>query len=159
MPSAIANTFEALIWVKGSTLHIGQSLDMKTAMHSQTVVIVDDDDSTRHSLRFLFECEGIAVLDYSSGEQLLVEDWPPDVGCMILDINMPGMSGIEILEELRKARSPLPVIIVTGQPSAAHRDKALAAGAIAFLEKPVNDGRLIELVSQALAGHDKHITR
>ena len=89
--------------------------------------------------------------DFSDGAHLLGQEWPPNVGCIILDINMPGMSGIEILEELRKAKSALPVIIVTGQPNTTHRDKALAAGAIAFLEKPVNDGRLIELVSQAIS--------
>jgi FixJ family two-component response regulator len=121
------------------------------------VVVVDDDEATRQSLRFLLECEGIEVLDFGSGEQLLASEWSPAIGCVILDINMPGVNGLDVLTQLRRTRKELPVIIVTGQPNGSHRARALAAGALAFIEKPVNDGRLIELVSRALMDSDNGI--
>jgi two-component system, LuxR family, response regulator FixJ len=114
-------------------------------------IIVDDDDATRESLRFLLECEGIEVEAFASGSQLVAApSWPPEVGCMILDVNMPGMSGIEVLEELRHRGSKVPVVVVTGHPSAANRKRALASGALDVLEKPLNDGRIIELVRHAI---------
>ena len=114
------------------------------------VIVVDDDEAIRASLRFLLECEGIEVDDFASGLQLMAATWPPRAGCMILDIQMPGMSGLDILDRLRETESKLPVIVVTGQPSVANRKRALMAGALEVLDKPLNDGRFLELVRNAL---------
>jgi two-component system response regulator FixJ len=114
------------------------------------VIIVDDDEAIRASLRFLLECEGIEVEDFASGPDLIAAAWPPRAGCLILDVQMPEMSGLELLDRLRETNSALPVIVVTGQPSAANRQRALSAGAIEVLEKPLNDGRFLDLVRQAL---------
>jgi two-component system response regulator FixJ len=114
------------------------------------VIVVDDDDAIRASLRFLLECEGIEVEDFASGPQLIAAAWPPTAGCMILDIQMPEMSGLDLLDRLRQTNSALPVIVVTGQSSSANRERALSAGALAVLEKPLNDGKFLDLVRQAL---------
>ena len=115
-----------------------------------TVIIVDDDDATRASLRFLLECEGIEVDDFASVTDLLAAGWPPEAGCMVLDIHMPGMTGLDVLDRLHTMQSPLPVIVVTGQPDAANRRRAFASGAMDVLEKPLNDDRIVELVQSAL---------
>lgn len=114
-------------------------------------IIVDDDEATRESLRFLLESEGIDVEEYASGVELVAApSWPPKTGCMVLDLQMPGMDGIEVLEALRDRGSQVQVLLVTGNPSDAHRQRALAAGAIEVLEKPVTDGRIVDLVHRAL---------
>ena len=117
----------------------------------QVAIIVDDDEATRKSLRFLLECEGIVVEDYADATQLIAApSWPPRAGCMVLDLHMPGMTGIEVLEALRRGGSKVPVVIVTGHPNGANRRRAMASGALEFLEKPLNDGRIVELVRAAL---------
>jgi FixJ family two-component response regulator len=125
---------------------------------SSTVIIVDDDDGTRESLKFLLECEGIEVKDFASGTELVAKDWPPAAGCLILDIHMPGLSGLEVLDELRRASDLTPVVMVTGQPYPGLRERALAAGALDVLEKPVNDSRIVDLVRRALE-HHRHADR
>ena len=86
-------------------------------------------------------CQRTAV----SGRRL-----PAHVGCLVLDVNMPGISGIDVLRRLREEGNMVPAIVVTGQPNSALRDGAMSAGALAFLDKPVIDGRLIDLISQAM---------
>ncbi len=114
-------------------------------------IIVDDDDATRESLRFLLECEGIEVETFASGSQLVAgPSWPPETGCIILDVHMPGMTGLEVLERLRDLGSKVPVVVVTGHPNAGNRNRALQAGALDYLEKPLGDGRIVELVRRAL---------
>ena len=114
-------------------------------------IIVDDDDGIRLALRELLECEGIEVEVFASGSQLVAApSWPPTVGCMVLDVHMPGLSGIEVLEELRACGSQLPVVLMTGRPDEADRRRALALGAIDVLEKPFDAGRIVELVREAL---------
>jgi len=114
------------------------------------VTIVDDDADIRASLRFLLESEGIEVEDFASGPLLMAAAWPPLAGCLILDVNMPEMSGLDVLDRLRATKSALPVIVVTGQPNATNRARALSAGALAVLEKPLNDDRFLDLVRKAL---------
>lgn len=114
------------------------------------VIVVDDDDAIRASMRFLLECEGIEVEDFASGPQLIAANWPPRAGCLILDLHMPEMSGLELLDRLRATSSSMPVIVVTGQANIGSRERALSAGALAVLEKPLNDGKLLDLVRQAL---------
>jgi two-component system response regulator FixJ len=115
------------------------------------VIVVDDDDAIRASMRFLLESEGLEVQDYASAQALIAAAWPPaGAGCVILDIHMPEMDGLDLLERLRQTHSKVPVIMVTGQPTPANRNRALSAGALDVLEKPLNDGRFLELVHDAL---------
>jgi FixJ family two-component response regulator len=114
------------------------------------VIVVDDDDAIRASMRFLLESEGLEVQDYASGRAMIAAKWPPNAGCLILDIHMPEMNGLELLDRVRAADSRVPVIMVTAQPTPANRNRALSAGALAVLEKPLNDGRFLDLVRNAL---------
>ena len=123
---------------------------MTSEAANQIVIVVDDDVSVRESLRFLLESEGIEVADFASGPSLMASTWPPRAGCVILDIQMPEMSGLDLLERLRETKSTVPVIVVTGQPSPANRARAMSAGALEVMEKPLNDGRFLRLVRQAL---------
>ncbi len=114
------------------------------------ILIVDDDDANRDSLRILLECEGYSVADFASGREFL--DAAPTLAgsCLILDLHMPGVTGLQVLDALHIAKTPLPVIIVTGNPSPAECSRALAAGAIAVLEKPFEQSALMTCIKRAL---------
>jgi two-component system, LuxR family, response regulator FixJ len=116
------------------------------------IFIVDDDAPTRDSLRLLFEAEGLASYQFAGGRPFLDGARPADGDCLILDLNMPGISGFEVLAELRRRGDGLPVIIVTGHADASTRRRAVARGALAVLEKPHRACELLALVRRALAG-------
>jgi two-component system, LuxR family, response regulator FixJ len=110
------------------------------------IFVVDDDAAMRDSLRLLLETEGFAAQDFAAGTPFLEAVRPVDGDCLILDINMPGMSGFEVLEELRRRGEVLPVIIVTARTDEATRARATAAGAVALLEKPHSADELLSLL-------------
>ena len=114
------------------------------------IFIVDDDAATRESLRLLLEVEGFAARDFAAGTPFLEAVRPSDGDCVILDINMPGMSGFEVLEELRQRGDAPPVIIVTAQTDETTRARATAAGAAALLEKPHGADELLSLLRRVL---------
>lgn len=109
------------------------------------IFIVDDDQAARDSLRFRLECEGLEVKDFDSAEAFLDGCRTDDEGCLIVDVVMPGMSGLELLETLRREGSELPAIVVTSLPNATARERAERAHA-AFLEKPFNDSKLMKMI-------------
>jgi two-component system response regulator FixJ len=114
-----------------------------------TVYIVDDDADVRESARALLESYDLAVQDFDSARAFL-EGFKADCkACLLLDLNMPEMNGLDLLEQLRRLEIDLPVIIVTGQGDADAAEHARRAGAFAFLEKPV-DAALIEAIDRAL---------
>lgn len=114
------------------------------------ISIVDDDSATRDSLRVLFDCVGLEARDFPSAEAFLEARQFGDKGCVVLDIHMPGMTGIELLEHLRQRGDKIPVIMVTGEPSAANDGRARSAGALAILEKPFKPTEILGLVRLAL---------
>jgi two-component system, LuxR family, response regulator FixJ len=114
------------------------------------IIIVDNDCAVRESLRLLFDCVGLEARGFPSSEAFLDAAPPVDKECLVLDMHMPGMSGIELLEELRQRGDEVPVIIVTGLPSVTSAARAKAAGALAVVEKPFKPSEILALVRTAL---------
>ncbi len=121
-----------------------------------TVVLVDDDRSVRDALKWLIESVDFRVDAYASATEFL-ESFDPSVpGCLVLDVRMPGMSGLELQENLAAHQCGLPVIIITGHADVAMCIRAFAGGAFAFLEKPVNQQDLLEQVQKAVEQDQKN---
>jgi FixJ family two-component response regulator len=115
----------------------------------ETIFIVDDDENVRDSARALLESYDLVVEDFASAQAFLERYERGGKGCVLLDVNMPDMGGLELLELLRDRGIRIPVIMVTAQNEAALRERAARAGAFAFFEKPVTDS-LIATIGQAL---------
>ena len=116
----------------------------------QTVYVVDDDAAMRKSLRWLVESVGLKVETYGSATEFLDAVTPDMIGCLILDVRMPGMSGLDLQEQLGEGGISLPAIIITGHADVPMAVRALKAGAYDFIEKPFNDQVLLERVQKAL---------
>jgi len=114
------------------------------------IFIVDDDHATRDSLRLLLECEGFEAKEFASGRQFLDGDPLGDGDCLILDVHMPGMSGFELVEKLRRRGDTVPVILISGRPDTAILNRARAAGVFAFIEKPYTAEEIIDAIRVAL---------
>jgi len=115
-----------------------------------TVYIVDDDPSVRHSLTWLIESVGQRVKIYESPNKFLHEYREGGPGCLILDVRMPEISGLDLQEQLIGSGFTLPIIIITGHADVPMAIRALKAGAFDFIEKPFNDQLLIERIQQAI---------
>ncbi len=115
------------------------------------IAIVDDDGSVRRALRRLVLSMSYQPVDFPSGEAFLesVRDDAPQ--CVILDLHMPGLSGLDVLHRLRTARADIPAVIITANTQPELRADCLAAGAEAFLQKPLNADLLFETLQAALA--------
>jgi two-component system, LuxR family, response regulator FixJ len=113
------------------------------------IFIVDDDDATRDSLRLLLECEGFEAREFASGRQFLDAGPLGDGDCLILDVHMPGISGLELIESMRRQGILLPVIVISGRFDAATRNRARAAGAFALVDKPYQADEILNLVRLA----------
>jgi two-component system response regulator FixJ len=115
-----------------------------------TVVLVDDDQSVRDALKWLIESVELCVDTYASATEFLESFDPRAPGCLVLDVRMPGMSGLELQENLDAHKCGLPVIIMTGHADVAMCVRAFEGGALAFLEKPVNQQELLEQIQKAI---------
>jgi FixJ family two-component response regulator len=114
------------------------------------VVVVDDNESVRDSLpRLLRQC-GFDSVAYASAEDFLRSEVPGRISCLILDIAMPGMSGVELQRELARRRQGLPIIFITGHAGNIDRRGLLEDGAVECLFKPFSDTRLLDAVAAAL---------
>jgi FixJ family two-component response regulator len=121
-----------------------------TATVEQTVFIVDDDVAVRDSLALLLGLKGYRTAIFSSAEDFLAayrKDWR---GCLVLDIKMSGMTGLELQAQLTSQGIELPIIIITGHGDAASARSALKSGAVDFLEKPLDEEQLVAAVGSAL---------
>lgn len=116
-----------------------------------TVFIVDDDEAVRDSLEILLEASGYATESYASGPDILAACESAGNGCVLLDVRMPGMSGLEVQERLQTVRPDLPVIIITGHGDVAMAVRAMKAGAFDFVEKPFHEESLLESIQIALS--------
>ncbi len=120
-------------------------------MHRETVFIVDDDASVRDSLSLMLSLQGYPTATFASGEDFL-HAWQPEWrGCIVVDIRMDGMSGLELQEKLRAQSSSLPVIVVTAHGDVAAARQAFLADAVDFIEKPFEAQQLIDAIGNARA--------
>ncbi|MFC4274336.1 MULTISPECIES: response regulator transcription factor [Alcaligenaceae] len=132
---------------------------MNTPIPSSTVYIVDDDEAVRDSLRWLLEANGYRVRAYPSAENFL-EDYDPNlVGVLIADVRMPGMSGLELQEQLIARQAPLPIVFITGHGDVPMAVTTMKKGAIDFLEKPFNESDLREIVARMLEQATQRVSK
>jgi FixJ family two-component response regulator len=115
-----------------------------------TVHVVDDDAAMRESLAFMLDSLGLSVRLYDGALAFLDDHDPLALGCLVLDVRMPGMTGLELVEDLKRRGSLLPVIIVTGHGDVPMAVRAMKAGALDFIEKPVNGMVLVERINEAI---------
>src|SRR3954468_15886105 len=120
-------------------------------MAEETVFVVDDDAGARDSLCALLESAGIAAEAFESARAFLQAHRPEQAGCLIADIRMPDMDGLELQEELNRRHAGLPVIVVTGHADVPLAVRAMKAGAVDLIEKPYDDALLLASVRRALA--------
>lgn len=116
-----------------------------------TVFVVDDDESIRHSLRYLLESVKLKVETFESADHFLQQVNTDQAGCLILDVRMPGMTGMELQEALLARTSTLPIIILTGHGDVPMAVRAMSKGSFDFVQKPFNGPQLLERVRAAIA--------
>ena len=116
------------------------------------VSVVDDDEMLRESLPDLLMEGSFAARAFSSGQEFLSSDYAGKTRCLILDVAMPGMSGLDLQEELKRRGEVIPIIFITGQKDDIVRKQALEQGAVRFLYKPFSDSALLDAVDAALDG-------
>jgi len=119
-------------------------------VNGQLVAIVDDDESVRGALQGLMEEAGLDARAFASAEEFLNSELLRNTGCLIADIRMPGMSGLELQRTLNVRACRIPTIFITAHGDAEMRLQAMRAGAVEFLAKPFNDEVLLDTVRAAL---------
>lgn len=125
--------------------------------HFSSIAIVDDDAAVRVGLRSLLRSYGYAVEVYDSALALLAGGALNQHQCVITDLQMPGMSGIELLEQLRRDGNQVPLILMTAFPEAALRKRAFQGGASCFLSKPFEANELLLCLKQASGNYTTHV--
>jgi FixJ family two-component response regulator len=116
------------------------------------IVIVDDDPEVRGGLESLLRSSGVEVRGFPSAEAYLADAVRRKTDCLLTDLHLPGLNGLELQEALRKLGSACPVVVMTAFPTEAARTKAAVAGAAAFLVKPVDPDALLELLLKLAEG-------
>lgn len=114
------------------------------------VVVVDDEESVRKAVQRLLTAAGLTVESYASAEDFLKSGQLNTTGCLVADIRMPGMSGLDLLAELNRKHLPIPTILITAHGDENLRMQAMRAGAVKFLSKPVDGSILLTSVQAAL---------
>ncbi len=122
-----------------------------------TVFIVDDDPAVRKSLRWLMESVGLRVQTYGSAQEFLAEFDPARAGCIVTDVRMQGMSGLELQERLVERGCRLPMIIMTAYGDVSMAVRAMKNGAVHFFEKPINNQMLLDQIQLSIAADQKRI--
>jgi FixJ family two-component response regulator len=123
---------------------------MDVQAKTKLIAIVDDDDSVRNAVQGLLKAVGLPSQAFASGEEFLRSGQQRQAACLITDIRMPGMSGLELQAQLNAERCRIPTIFITAHGDAKLRMQALRAGAVEFLSKPFDDEALLESVREAL---------
>jgi len=121
----------------------------RTPMAQGMIVIVDDDDAVREAMQCLLDCRGYIVSIFVSAEEFLTSEFS-NTSCLITDLQMPGLSGLDLQDLLIAGGHRIPIIFITGHPDENVRANAMKAGAVAFLSKPVNSRHLVDHLEKAL---------
>ncbi|MBO0800931.1 MAG: response regulator transcription factor [Blastocatellia bacterium] len=116
-----------------------------------TVYVIDDDPSVRDALGSLIRSVGLSVETFDSAQSFLSGDHREEAGCLVLDVRMPGLSGLELQSELSESNIHLPIIFLTGHGDIPMTVRAMKAGAVEFLTKPFREQDLLEAITQAIA--------
>jgi FixJ family two-component response regulator len=119
------------------------------------VFVIDDDPSVRRALARLFKYEGFRVEIFSTAQEFLSQPLPDSPACLILDVRMPGLNGLELQTQLAARNVRLPIVFITGHGDIPMTVRAMKAGAADFLPKPFDDQRLLAVVRKAIARHTK----
>jgi len=114
------------------------------------VYVIDDDAAIREALGSLIRSVGLCVETFASAQEFLARKCPERTGCLILDVRLPGLSGLELQSELTEAEIHLPIIFITGHGDIPMTVRAMKAGAVEFLTKPFRDQDLLDAISQAI---------
>jgi len=117
-----------------------------------TVYVIDDDARVRASVQGLLKSAGLHSVGYETAEQFWREEAADGPSCLILDVSLPGISGLDFQQQLRRAGRSIPIIFITGHGDIPMSVKAIKSGALAFLTKPFEDQDLLNAVEEALAG-------
>ena len=123
---------------------------MTSEEKSSLIVIVDDDESMRSALQGLMKEAGFQAMTFASAEEFLNSGEQKGTACLIADIRMPGMSGLDLQSKLNRDRLRIPIIFITALGDEKLRMQALRAGAVEFLSKPLDDDALLDIVRAAL---------
>src|SRR5881296_3639382 len=115
------------------------------------VFVVDDDPSLRHALTNLLRSVGLRVETFGSAREFLAGPRPDAPGCLVLDVRLPGLSGLDLQRELAAAQITMPIIFITGHGDIPMTVQAMKAGAVEFLTKPFRDQDLLDAIAQAIA--------
>lgn len=115
-----------------------------------TVFVVDDDEAVRRSLRWLIESVGLKVETFASAKEFLANYRPGRPGCLVLDVRMPEMSGLDLQEKLLSANIRIPIIFLTGHGDVPMAVRAMKSGATDFIGKPFNDQLLLDRIQRAI---------
>ena len=115
-----------------------------------TIAVVDDDAAIREAVQSLIRSVELRAEGFASAQDFLQSGHLPDTACLIVDVRMPCMSGLELQQQLTTAQCPLPILFITAHGDAATRARALSAGSVAFLDKPFSDEDLLRAVQAAL---------
>ena len=124
----------------------------KRATERILLSVVDDDEMLRESLPDLLREFGFAARAFSSGQEFLSSDYVDETRCLVLDVAMPGMSGLDLQKELKRRGQAIPIIFISGQKDEETRKQAFRQGAVKFLYKPFSDSDLLDAVNAALDG-------
>jgi FixJ family two-component response regulator len=127
----------------------GQAPKIK-ARREALVSVVDDDDLMRKSTRRLLRSAGLRAETFASAEEFLTSVLAEETACLILDLRMPGMNGLQLQQRLAESSNPVPIIFLSAHSSANEERQALQAGAVEFLQKPVNKNVLLLAIHNAL---------
>src|SRR6266536_1990884 len=117
----------------------------------QTIVIIDDDDSVRRARRRLLRSVGMDVEAFATAEDFLQANAPLVAACLVLDVHLPGLSGLELQQQLKTAGRSIPIVFITAYEDEQTCALALREGAIAFLQKPFEEQGLLDALARALS--------